>query len=548
MKESRIKITRNTKLGALDAETDGELLDKCFVDKGDLEQLLDVANPLAIILGRTGSGKSALIHKIETSVPSRSKLDPNDVSIRFLEYSDIIKFFDALDIKLDLFYRLLWRHLLVVELLKLRYNIRNEEDGKRFTDGIFSWLRKDKARKKAIEYFNEWGDKFWLNTDEHLREITSKLERDTKASIGFEYSSVSLSVEGIRKLSEEEKTEVKQRASQVVNSIQVKKLNEVLDLLAEYSFSDHQKKFYILIDQLDDNWANTETRCRFIRALIEEIKTFRKLQQVKIIVALRKDLLDLVYDQTRDSGFQEEKYEAYMLELKWSNDELKRLIELRINEVFKSQYTGDLLTLDMLFPKPKKGGGQTAIDFMMERTLRRPRDILQFVNETLNLASEGAHISWRVLSAAEAHYSEKRLKSLQEEWGEIYPSFEDTVEILRGLPSQFTRSAINQERLNELMITLSEIKNYDPCVRSVHAYFERKGTKEADVLYVVLQCLYKVGAVGLKISSLDTFLWSHIDQASVSKGEVKRSSHFKIHKMLHRALDVDSNSSVPFQI
>ncbi|TDP01829.1 P-loop ATPase, Sll1717 family [Marinomonas balearica] len=546
MVDAGIKITRNLKVGALDAETDSSLLDKCFVDKGDLDELLDVSNPAAVVLGRTGSGKSALIHKIETSADHCSRLDPNDISVRFLEHSDIIKFFDALDIKLDLFYKLLWRHLLVVEILKLRYDIRNEQDGKRFTDGIFSWLRRDKAKKKAIEYFNEWGDKFWLDTDEHLREITSKLENDTKASIGAKYSGVSLSIDGVEKLSEQERTEIRQRASQVVNGLQIKKLNEVLELLALYSFDDNQKKFYIVIDQLDENWANTSTRCRFIRALIEEIKSFRKIETVKIIAALRKDLLDLVYDQTRDSGFQEEKYEAYMLELKWSTEELTKLVELRINEVFRVQYTKEVVSLDHIFPKPKKGGGQTAIGFILERTLRRPRDVLQFVNEAFNIASERERVSWRALISAEANYSEKRLKSLKEEWGEMYPSFEDTVEILRGLPSTFSRSAINQDRLNDVFIALSEAHNNDPCVKMVHSYFEAKSVKDTDVLYAILQCLYRVGAIGVKVSSLDTFLWAHIDQSSVSKGEVKRSSHLKIHKMLYRALDIETEDKSMF--
>lgn len=546
MNHSGIKITRNMKVGALDAETDSSLLNKCFVDKGDLEELLDVNNPSAIILGRTGSGKSALIHKIETSADHCARLDPNDISVRFLEYSDIIKFFDALDIKLDLFYKLLWRHLLVVEMLKLRYDIKNEQDGQRFTDGIFSWLRRDKAKKKAIEYFNEWGDKFWLDTDEHLREITSKLENDTKASIGTKYSGVSLSLDGVEKLSEQERTEIKQRASQVVNGLQIKKLNEVLELLAQYSFDDFQKKFYIVIDQLDENWANTSTRCRFIRALIEEIKSFRKIQTVKVIAALRKDLLDLVYDQTRDSGFQEEKYESYILELKWSNEELTKLVELRINEVFKSQYTKDIVKLEHIFPKPKRGGGQTAMDFILERTLRRPRDVLQFVNETFNIASERDRVSWRALVAAEANYSEKRLKSLKEEWGEMYPSFEATAELLRGLPATFKRSTINQERLNDVVMSLSDAKNSDPCVKIVHAYFGANSTKESDVLYALLQCLYRVGAIGVKVSSLDTFLWSHIDQSSVSKGEVKRSSHLKVHKMLYRALDIETEDKIVF--
>lgn len=54
--------------------------------------------------------------------------------------------------------------------------------------------------------------------------------------------------------------------------MQIQKLNEVLDMLAEHSFSDLQKKHYIVIDQLDENWAENNTRYKFIRALIEEIK------------------------------------------------------------------------------------------------------------------------------------------------------------------------------------------------------------------------------------------------------------------------------------
>ena len=60
---------------------------------------------------------------------------------------------------MDLFYKLLWRHLLVVEILKLRYDIKNEQDGRNFLDGIFTWFHRDKARKKSFEYFNEWGDR-----------------------------------------------------------------------------------------------------------------------------------------------------------------------------------------------------------------------------------------------------------------------------------------------------------------------------------------------------------------------------------------------------
>ncbi|WP_256669350.1 zeta toxin family protein [Pseudomonas sp. C2B4] len=93
MDDKSLKITRNLKVGALDAEGDADLLNRCFVDNGYLNRLMDVDSPESIILGRTGSGKSALLYKIQSMAQKVVKLDPNDISVRFLEYSDIIQFF-----------------------------------------------------------------------------------------------------------------------------------------------------------------------------------------------------------------------------------------------------------------------------------------------------------------------------------------------------------------------------------------------------------------------------------------------------------------------
>lgn len=539
MDEKTLKITRNLKVGALDAEADTDLLNKCFVDNGYLAQIMDVESPASIVLGRTGSGKSALLYKVAQTTQKHVRLDPNDVSVRFLESSDIVQFFDALGVSLDLFYRLLWRHVLTVEFLKLRYDIKSENDSKGFIDGLFNSFNRDVTKRKAIEYFNEWGNNFWLDTDEHLREITKKLETDTKSSIGLKYAGINLSSDGALKLSEQERTEVRQRANQVVSSLQIRKLNEILELLSEHSFSDPQKKFYILIDHLDEEWAATETRVRFIRALIEEIKSFRKIRQVKIIAALREDLLDQVFDRTRDSGFQQEKYESYLMSLRWSTEDLTHMVELRLNEVFKSQYTKQLVSINDLFPKPRKGGGQTAIDFIIERTLRRPRDVLQFVNECFAIAYERERISWRALLAAEAQYSEKRLKSLKEEWGNVFPGFEETVEVLRNIKATFSKSMVKDTVLEEVMIGLSAGDLRDPCVATVKKYYDpNSNIKESDLLIAMLSCLYRVGAVGLKTSSVDTYIWSYVDQSSATRGEIKRAEHFKVHKMLYRSLDI----------
>ncbi|MFC3851289.1 P-loop ATPase, Sll1717 family [Salinispirillum marinum] len=539
-----ITIKKGLKIGELDAEADFDLLKSCFVDNGQLENLLDIKSPASIILGRTGSGKSALLYKISLDVEHSAMLDPNDISIRFLEHSNIIQFFNEINVKLDLFYRILWRHILTVELLKLRYSLKNKSDNDTFLSRFNQWVGRDSVKKRAFEYFSEWGDRFWLETDEQLQELTTKLTKDIKAKLGSKFSGVDISLEGARSLSEEVRSEIRSLATQVVSGIQIKRLNEVLELLSDFAFNDRQKRYYILIDKLDEDWAETETRCRFIRALIEETKSLRKIPQVKVVTALRRDLLDLVFDRTRDSGFQEEKYEAYLVPLIWSKEDLKNLLSARVNEVYRRQYTSGAVRFIDIFPNPKKGATGEAIDYIIERTLFRPRDAIQFCNECFLIAADRNRISWRAIYAAEVNYSTKRLKSLKEEWSEFYPALEATVEILRGVVNPFTRSNLLGKRLEEAALEIHEDDPRDPCVKSVKKFFEPKSkVTEAEIVSQILICLYHTGMIGVKMSTLDTFVWSHIDQPRISKSEVKRANQIVVHKMFRRALEINDTKS-----
>lgn len=546
MANNPITIKQNLKIGELDAESDTLLLESCFVDSGYLNKLLDPFDNSSIVRGRTGAGKSALLHMVMNRAYKCRQLDPNDISIRFLEQSDIIAFFEALNVNLDMFYKVLWRHILIMELLKLRHDIKSESDTNNFFSAILSRLKKDEIKRKALEYFREWGDKFWIDTDAHLREITLKLERDTKASIGGEYSGIALNAEYAKKLTEEQVHDVKKRATEVVSSLQIQKLNEILSLLAEYSFDDPQKKYVIIIDQLDENWAENETRYKFIRALIEEIKVFRKIKNIKIIVALRLDLLRSVFNLTRSSGFQEEKYESYILDIKWTPEQLTELIQKRVGEVYRKQYTRDNVKIQDIFPKPKGGPtGLTAIEYITERTLLRPRDILQYVNECFSVALNRERVSWDSIQKAESVYSLKRLRSLKEEWGDIYPSFEETVELLRNLPDKFSRTIIPRANIDSVISELSIQGTQDPCAVVANKMLNGE-SRESDVINELLLCLYNLGIVGFKVSSLTPYKWSSRDSTPATKNEIKRASGMKIHKMLHSALDIRMNADTRF--
>ncbi len=534
-----ISIKKGLKIGELDAESDEYMRDKCFIDNGYLNKLKNTELQASIILGRTGSGKTALLLKLLQTVEHAKLIDPNDISITFLENTDIILFCNEIGVKLDLFYRFLWRHVFIIELLKLRYKWNSSSKKQSILNTLYNQFSGDETKKQSWEYFVNWSDKFWVETREQVKQLTTKLSKDIQVMLGAEYAGLELNLGTAKRLSENKRTEIQVLAKQVVSSIQIECLNNVIESLSETQFNDRQKKYFILIDKLDENWAETETRCKFIRALIEETKYMKKLQQVKIVTALRHDLLDVVIDKTRDAGFQEEKYEAFLMPLTWSNENLKELLETRITEIYRHPYTSESVRFADLFPeKPFQRTKLDAFDYIIERTLLRPRDVIQFANECFKEASDRPKISWTAIRQAEIQYSTKRLKSLIEEWSEFYPALGVTLEIMRGVKSPFSRSYIT-DQVAKIAIELHDCNSTDPCVIAARKLYSDKGSiTESDFMSELFLCLYHVGAIGLKISVHESYTWSNINQPRVSKSIIKRASQISIHPMLHHALEI----------
>ena len=69
----------------------------------------------------------------------------------------------------------------------------------------------------------------------------------------------SLSSGDTRTLTEQQKSDVVQRAQHVVNEVQIRQLSDVIDLLDDI-LKDPQKRYYLTIDRLDEHWVEDKTR------------------------------------------------------------------------------------------------------------------------------------------------------------------------------------------------------------------------------------------------------------------------------------------------
>lgn len=531
----QFKFLKHDNIGAADA-IDDKFLSDCFVDTGDMAILADCEDPRSIVVGRTGSGKTALLKILEEKHQKVIDIPPESLSLSYISNSTILNFVAELGVNLDIFYRLLWRHVFTVELLKNHFQVNSEEEKRSFLQKLGD-LFKDQKEKKALEYLENWGKEFWQETEYRIKEITNKLESEIQANIGVATHGITIGAGTIKKLTEDQKSEILKRSQEVVNKVQIRQLSDIIDLIDKV-LTDPQKKYYILIDRLDEGWIEDTLRYKLIRALIETVKDFRKVRFAKIIIAVRQDLLERVFRLVRSAGFQEEKYESMYLRISWSKEQLSQIMNKRLNRLIQSRYTHQKVQLHDLLPL--KIESQESIDYILERTMMQPRDVIHFINKCIQQAIDKKSITATLLKSAEGEYSRDRLRYLADEWAADYPDLIEFVKFLRGHPTKFALKELKPKECEDFCLNYTIENPSEPCVLLSNWAREVAygNCRSDDFLKRICQVFYKTGIVGLKIEAQETYIWSTTRQKSVSLPEISDETKIIIHPAFWRVLGV----------
>jgi len=345
-----------------------------------------------------------------------------------------------------------------------------------------------------------------------------------------------------RQLSVEKKSELVARARQVIDSGQLAELGSVIDILAEEAADDDMNNFYILIDKLDDKWADTSIRFRLIRSLIETLKSFKKITNLKVVVALRSDILERVIQETRDLTYQREKIEDYFIRIKWSKQQLKELIQKRILHLFKHKYTKDGIQFEDIFQH--RIANTDPFDYILARTLMRPRDVISFINECLKVSQSLSEVTASSIRKAEAEYSRIRKESLEEEWFSVFPTLSNILNYIGG----FRKGGIDVSELQESMSTdelALEISgqqkvDLDPVYKIANAYCTDAPSNQLSFIREIIAVLYRVGAIGVKLMPGDKLIYSHIDDPLIIPSHISDKSKIRVHPMLHATFRLEN--------
>jgi len=469
------------------------------------------------------------------------ELSPHDLSLNFIATNKVLAFFEEAGVNLSPFYVLLWKHLLVVELIKAKFKIKDEASYKTFMRTISSIIRKkDRNKELAIDYFETWGNKFWLTTEQRIHELTSRVEQSLTAGVNGKFSNITFNAEGAKKLSVEQRAEVKEHGLDAVSKVQIRELENMLTVLEDNIFDDEKRPYYVTIDMLDEDWADDRIKFKLIRSLIDVVNRFKQLSNVKVVLAIRHDLLYKVLHLETIAGFQEEKYKALYLNLKWEKSELEKIVQYRINKLIKHHYTkGDVSFKDVF---PAHVDTKDTFDYMLERTFFRPRDIIVFVNECLELCTGKPRITATIIKEAENNYSAERLQSLSNEWSIILPDLMHTSRLLYGLKDHFEVRIITQDflagKFEEIVFSLNE-QSTDPITKSLYSLYSAKSANFDSVRNYILREFYAIGLIGIKTGPTDSTSWTRTNNLTrLEAGQIRPTSTVFIHPMFFRALGV----------
>jgi hypothetical protein len=521
-------------IGANAAEMDDEFLLKCFVHYPPVDLCMNVASRGMVVDGRTGSGKTAILKFIHSRSEHSVEIDPSEMAMSYVSNSDALNFLHAIGADLDLLFQALWKHVLCIEFIRLKFSVTNETTSLSVFERLKMRFSKDARKTRAIKYLKDWEGKFWITMDQNIKELTERVENAVKAELGVEIEKFKAGGQYEKRLSSDKKSEFVARVRKIISSDQLAELSGVIEMLSESEAGEDMKHFFILIDKLDEHWVEVSIRFKLIRSLIESLKSFRRISNLKILVALRSDVLERVVQETRDLTFQREKLDDYFVHIKWTKILLRRLVNLRVQSLFRSQYSARAIEFEDVFPF--NVGNVDPFEYIVERTLMRPRDVIAFVNECLEVAQGSYEVTSTMIKRAEINFSRIRRDALEQEWQSAFPSIKKLIDFVGGRQKSIItfEELCSQKEADDVALAICSEKkiDFDPLYDVASSHYEKDTRSAEDLIKAIVGVLYRVGAIGVKLKNGNRFMYAHLDEALLPIGQFTEDARIRIHPML----------------
>jgi hypothetical protein len=530
-------------LGGEQAEAD-PLLQDGFYESATYLTVADREDPRCFLIGRTGVGKSALLQRLEEEHPGHViRITPEDLSLPYITDLNVVRYLTDLSVHLDPLFIALWKHVFLIEVIKNRYQVNSPEAKFNFVQNLRVKIARDKSKLAALDYLEEFEGRFWCETDERVRDITSRFESQIEAEAGGKVGMAGFgaggSVATADVTSPELRAQQAERFQRIVNETQLPRLNQMINVLNEDILDSSQHFTYVVIDDLDRDWVDESVANALIRCLFRATVDLKRVRNLKIVVALRTNIFNALNFGAKTGG-QEEKFRSLTLGVRWTARELENMLTERVRAAAARHDLNAISSVKDLLPATNKTRG-SALEYVLRRTLMRPRDAISYFNECFTLSAGKPRVTWDIIHQAEREYSVKRLLALRDEWKANYPGLERVFEQFNGVPVRMEPADV-ERRLEEAALLPA-----DPAFPGVvwmtelssHAWSAGDGDNWVDMYHPLMQFLYAIGFLGMNREGKGSAIFAEEDPgfADIPR-HVAEAGAFFVHPAFRAALDI----------
>lgn len=490
-----MKLVDVENFGAVDADSD-DLLRDCFQDH---PAYLDArANKKFLILGRKGSGKTAIYKRLLTDRTYNVFPDGHSFDDYPWHYHDLQA---QTGVPEERRYFHSWKYLILISLAKILLN----------ADQSQPWSEESMDSIAALEDFvvDSYGSR---NPD--MRQLFSPTkELHFKGALKLPFLEMSGERLKVREL-----------------PIHIQEVNRAIQTHIISSLNP-ENQYYVCFDQLD--LGLTKGSGAYQDRLTGLILAARDLylrardegKLLNIVVFLRDDIYqDLHFE---DKNKITENYATYV---RWGDNNrdvrLMELMERRFKEVLSTDR--DVVRWGDVFDETKEmPSRQSKYQHICDRTFMRPRDMIRFVNEVLEMHKSSTEPVDKGFSNYDVHqardgYSEYLLNELDDEISKHVPNYKEYLEAVK--------------EIGKIQFTLDEFKA---------AWAHQEAADSASAISALSQ-LFEFSVVGyLKPGGRgggSEYVWRYLDDRARFS---QTSEIYRVHAGFKEALDLSRSSVDP---
>jgi hypothetical protein len=311
------------------------------------------------------------------------------------------------------------------------------------------------------------------------------------------------------------------------------KLEEIQHLLPALKEVARRRRVIVLVDELDRGWDASEDARAFVAGLFQACISINCLHDnLRVYMSLRRELYEEIPEVYEDA----QKYRDLIETVRWNRASLMKLIANRIRHSLPAlaEHDDQACWNTLFYAAP--GGG--SFRYMVDRTLYRPREIIQFCILALEAARDSqipVPLRHTAVREAEYSYSRERTKDIAAEYRFQYPGLLSILEAFRGKGSIFGR--------DDIELLCLELITGDLPARGTDSWLDTCTPESlVEVLWDVgFLCAEARQETGPRYRGAASFLGPH----QASQQTVIAAQRFQAHPMFWCYLGIDSQPARP---